>query len=129
MKVTVRAAFIEEGGIGRLPAHGASRIQHVLPFPVAACPVSRNPVEGTVTVTYMPRAGHVLEVVSLMERLQRLCAPAPGNPQSVEEVARALANICARTAEVRVRVHVDVTVLPGPQQLRVTCMDTESAPE
>lgn len=104
-----------------VPATGIALVRHTLPAPRGACPVSRNPVGGTVQISYVPKDTS-LEVVSLQSALGWACARNPGAPQSVEQLARWLATEANLALGVQVRVVVDLQVRPGPQQLLVECV-------
>ncbi|MEK7381665.1 MAG: hypothetical protein AAB262_00070 [Elusimicrobiota bacterium] len=82
--ITVRSQ--PAGVLRTVAAVGIAEVQHVLQVPRGACPVSGNPLSGTLTLTYQP-AGRAIEVVSLHDALAWACSAAPGAPRSVEELA------------------------------------------
>lgn len=121
--ITSTASVIEGTRVQTVPAHCADIVIHELPMVVGACPVSRNPVSGTVRVRYAPRSGPdpwvVCEVVSLHEALAFACSGDETAPRSVESLAAWLGDQVFKAVRVRVRVELDLMVLPGPQRLIV----------
>jgi hypothetical protein len=118
--ITSQAVAIPGTRIRLVPSHGARHVTHELPMPVAACPVSRNPLSGTVRVEYS-RALGALEVVSLHDALAWACSGDPDAPRSVESLADWLARECRIAVGVPVTVTLDLVVNPGPQRLVVRC--------
>ena len=101
-----------------VPSHGSSRIRHILPMPVGACPVSRNPISGTVAIAYRP-PGMALEVVSLADALAWATGRNEGAPRSVEELAAWLAREACASLGAPVAVRLDLIINPGPQRIVV----------
>jgi hypothetical protein len=101
-----------------VPSHGAAHIEHVLTVSRGACPVSGNPLGGTLSIAYTP-SGEALEVVSVHASLAWACAGGPGAPRSVEELASWVAREAAAAVRAPVVVTLDLLVRPGRQRLRV----------
>lgn len=116
--VTRMAARTAGRRILTVPAHRSGRIRHILPAPAGACPISGNPLSGSVTLAYRP-AGVALEVVSLAAALAWATGRNEGAPRSVEELAAWLAEEACAVLGVPVAVRLDLTVNPGPQRLVV----------
>lgn len=100
-------------------AHGVAEVAHVLSVPPGACPVSGNPLSGTLTLRYQPGAV-VVEVVTLHAALAWACSGAPGAPRSVEALAGWAAREVSGAVGVPVVAVVDLVVRPGRQRLTVT---------
>lgn len=107
------------GCLRSVPSHGVSEVVHVLTVPPGACPVSGNPINGTLTLRYQP-AGVVIEVVTLHAALAWACSAAPGAPRSVEALAAWAAKEASTTVGVPVVATLDLIVRPGRQRLAVT---------
>lgn len=116
--VTSRSSFAGER-LRTVPAHGAAELTHVLTVPRGACPVSGNPLSGTLTLRYQPGAV-VIEVVTLHAALAWACSAAPGAPRSVEALATWAAKEASMAVGVPVVAIVDLIVRPGRQRLAVT---------
>jgi hypothetical protein len=116
--VTLRSRTAGSAGLRVVGAHDVSRIEHILRVPRGACPVSRNPLGGTLTLTYSP-AGAALEVVSLHGALAWACSGRAGAPRSAEELAAWAARESANALGVPVTVTLDLTLRPGRQRLCV----------
>ena len=116
--VTSRSSFAG-GCLRSVPSHGASEVVHVLAVPPGACPVSGNPLSGTLTLRYQP-AAVVIEVVTLHEALGLACSAAPGAPRSVEALASWAAKEASTAVGVPVIATLDLIVRPGRQRLTVT---------
>jgi hypothetical protein len=116
--VTRRSASVDASLLRTLPAEGVARVEHVLRVPRGACPVSGNPLSGSLTISYDP-AGLVLEVVSLDHALRWACSGAPGAPRSAEALAAWAATTARPAVGVPVRVRLDLTLRPGGQRLVV----------
>lgn len=117
-KITVRAYRTGESMVLALPAYGARHVEHILQFPIGACPVSRNPLSGDITVSYDPDT-HVAEVASLFDAVAWACSNVAGTPSSVEEFASWLRAEVRSAVVVDVSVVVSVVVNPGGQRLVV----------
>lgn len=100
-----------------LPAQGAGQVEHRVPVPPGACPVSRNPISGDAVVRYQP-ADVVAEVVSLHQLVQ--LAATPGTSRNVEGLAAWLHGQCRLALGVPVEVELTLHVRPGPQVYKVT---------
>ncbi len=103
-------------------AFDAGRVEHVLAVPKGACPVSGNPLSGTLSLTYAPKSGPsggVLEAVSLYDTLNWACSGVPGAPRSVEELARFMARAASAALDVPVEARLDLVIRPGSQRLIV----------
>lgn len=98
---------------------GVGNVVHELPAPRGACPVSGNPLSGTVRISYDP-ADRTLEVVALLDTLRWAASGADGAPRSVEAMAVWLAKESAGAVGVRVAVVLDFIVRPGRQRLIVS---------
>jgi hypothetical protein len=116
--VTLRSRAAGSAGLRVVVAHHVTRIDHVLRVPHGACPVSRNPIGGTLTLGYVP-AGSALEVVSLHAALAWACSGQPGAPRSAEELAAWAARESAKALGVPVVATLDLTLRPGRQRLCV----------
>lgn len=116
--VTTTATSTPGRRLQTVPAHGATRIRHALPAPAGACPVSHNPLSGTVTISYRP-AGAALEVVSLANALAWASGRNDGAPRSVEQLAAWLAEEARAVLGVPVAVRLDLIINPGPQRIVV----------
>jgi hypothetical protein len=116
--VTLRSRVAGSAGLRVVAAHHVSRIDHVLRVPRGACPVSRNPIGGTLAISYMP-AGSALEVVSLHNALVWACSGGAGAPRSAEELSAWAARESAKALGVPVTVTLDLTLRPGRQRLCV----------
>lgn len=99
---------------------GISEVVHVLQVPRGACPVSGNPLSGTLTLTYTP-AGRTIEVVSLFDAIAWACSGAPGAPRSVEELATWAAAESSAAVGGPVTLTADLLLRPGQQRLVVRC--------
>ncbi len=99
-------------------ATGTAEVLHTLHVPRGACPVSGNPLSGTITVSYHPIFCS-LEAVSLHDALLWACSRAPTAPRSVESLATWMAGEAARAVGVPVVVDLDLIIRPGHQRLRV----------
>ena len=103
-----------------LPAQGAAQVEHHVPVPAGACPVSGNPLSGEVVVRYQPTA-LVAEVVSLHQLVVYGATPTnPGTARNVEGLAAWLHRECGRALGVPVEVELTLHVRPGPQVYKVT---------
>lgn len=60
-------------------AFGANQVTHVLDVPRGACPVSGNPLSGTLTLSYQP-TDRVIEVVTLHAVLRWACSGGDAPP-------------------------------------------------
>lgn len=98
---------------------GVASVVHELRAPRGACPVSGNPLSGTVRISYAP-VGCVLEVVALLDALAWAASGADGAPRSVEAMAHRLAAECGAAVGVPVVVVLDLVIRPGRQRLVVT---------
>jgi hypothetical protein len=116
--LTRRSAAVADSHLRVVSSYGAARVEHVLHVPRGACPVSGNPLSGTLSIAYTPTA-QVLEVVSLFNALQWACSGTAGAPRSVEELAAWFARQCASAVGAPVIVALDLVVRPGRQALRV----------
>jgi hypothetical protein len=106
------------GALATMPAQGIAEVEHVVPVPRGACPVSGNPLRGEARFRYQP-AIRVAEVVSLHHLVQRAArAPAPGG-NNVEGMAQWLSVQAQAALGVPVEVELVLTVRPGPQVYRV----------
>lgn len=104
--------------LATMPAQGVAEIEHVVPVPRGACPVSGNPLRGDAWIRYQPR-DHVAEVVSLHQIVQRAArSPAPG-ASNVEGMAQWLRAQVSAAVGVPVEVELVLSVRPGPQTYRV----------
>ena len=101
-----------------LPALGASRVVHVLSVPRGACPVSRNPLGGSVRITYRPR-DVVAEIVSLDQLVKHGARVNPGQARSVEGLGAWLHGELVRALGVEAELVLTVEVMPGPQSYEV----------
>lgn len=116
--ITTTASQADGTRLHTVPAHGVAFVQHKLTMPVGACPVSRNPESGTITIEYRPERA-VVEVVSLHSALAWACSGDTSAPRSVEALAIWLCDQMHRACGVAVRVRLDLQVWPGPQRLVV----------
>lgn len=114
--VTTRARFV--GRLAVVPAPGIRAVVHTVRIPRGACPVSGNPLSGTLTLQYTP-SGYTIEVVSLAAAMRWACSGSASAPRSVEDLAAWAAREAAVAVGVRVVAVVDVVVRPGRQRLRV----------
>ena len=110
-----RRAILPEGcHVHVMPSGGVLDVEHRLSAPVGSCPVSGNPISGTVIVQYEP-AAYVAEAVSL----HQLVTAAPARTRSVEGLCVHLATELARALSCVVTVELDLLIQPGPQVYRV----------
>jgi len=116
--ITRRSGAVDGSLLRLVDAAGATRIEHVLTVPRGACPVSRNPLGGTLTLSYEP-AGRALEVVSLHDALAWACGPAKGSPTSAEGLALWAAKTAAAALGVPVTARLVLLLRPGNQTLTV----------
>lgn len=117
--VTITSTISPVPALAIMPSHGASLVEHILPVPIGMCPRSKNPLSGTLTLRYVPRA-HAIEIVSLT-KLVATIHRSEGGPRSSEGWARAIADLVAKALPgVEITYLMELVVAPGPQQLRVT---------
>lgn len=104
--------------LATMPAQGIAEVEHVVPVPRGACPVSGNPLRGEARLRYRPSI-LVAEMVSLYQLVQRAArAPALG-ANNVEGMAQWLRAQAEAALGVPVEVELVLTVRPGPQVYRV----------
>lgn len=115
--VSARAWRRAGGTLHVLAAQGAGMVEHRIPVPPGACPVSRNPLSGEVIVRYRP-LDVVAEVVSLYQFVQG--AASPGGSRNVEGLAQQIHQECRAALGVDVTVELTLRVQPGPQTYVVT---------
>lgn len=116
--VTLRSRGAGAAGLRVVAAHNVSHIEHILRVPRGACPVSRNPLSGTLSISYQP-TGVSLEVVSLHDAIAWACNGGPGAPRSAEELALWVARTCCDALGVPVSVGLRLILRPGYQVLSV----------
>lgn len=118
--VTSRSRAVPGCRLRVVDSFGVSEVSHVLDVPRGACPVSRNPIDGTATITYKP-VGASVEVVSLHAAMAWACGRNPGAPNSVEQLATWLATETATATAATVSVRLDLLVRPH-QRLAVVAV-------
>ena len=91
-------------------------IVHVLHLTPNLCPASRNPITGSIRVTYTT-AGLVAEVVTLLALLRTVERAS----RSVEEIPARVAEVLSTALGVPVRCTLVASIHPGPQSIEVTC--------
>ena len=116
--ISRRAVATGEVGLHVLSAMGAASVEHVLNMPRGACPVSKNPVSGTIRIAYQPTQV-VIELVSLHRVVEHAARHNPDEARSVEGLARWLHRQLEAAVDVPVVVELDVVVMPGRQRYRV----------
>lgn len=116
--ITTRSIRADGCRVAGVPAHGARVVTHELPVRPGACPVSRNPLRGTLRICYAP-AGLVAEVVTLFDAWAWAQSGADAAPKSAEQLAAWIGSEVATAVEVRVRAELDIVVNPGEQRLLV----------
>ena len=94
---------------------GVVEIGHVLDIPSGMCPVSGNPICGTIELRY--RAAVAVEVVSLHQLVQQA---RHASPKTFEGWCAYVAQVVASAAGVPVEYSASAKVNPGPQTLRVS---------
>ena len=119
-RVSARAWLPDGCRLHVLPALGAGSVSHALPVPAGACPVSRNPIGGTLEVSYRP-ASVVAEVVSLHQLLSYATTEHPEGARSMEGLACWIRREVALALGVPVAVRLTLTIMPGPQVYEVRC--------
>lgn len=105
--------------LSTVDAHGVSTVRHVLRVPPGACPVSGNPLSGTISIEYAP-SGKAIEVVTLHDALLWACSGVGAAPRSVEELAAWMAGQASAAVGCPCVVVLDLLVRPGRQRLVVT---------
>jgi len=90
-------------------------IGHVLDIPSGMCPMSGNPLRGTIELEYA--APVAVEVVSLHQLVQQAQHE---SPKTFEGWCAYVANAVASAVRVPVRYSATAQVNPGPQTLRVS---------
>lgn len=94
---------------------GVVEIGHVLDIPSGMCPMSGNPVSGTIGLSYS--ADVAVEVVSLHQLVQQAQHE---SPKTFEGWCAYVAGAVASAVGVPVEYSASAKVNPGPQTLRVS---------
>lgn len=116
MKITTRA--VESGGRKVMACEAGLRLRHTLRVREGACPYSKNPIRGKITIQYKT-TGYALEVVDLERYVQWVTGGRDGAPMSAEEIAVRAARDLRAALDTPVSVRLVLLVNPGPQVLRV----------
>jgi len=87
------------------------------------CPVSGNPASGSITVTYTPTRGLVVDVDGLAEHVAEYVG-GRGDVREMERAIQSIAEWCAAQAATRVVVVADLEICTVPasrQRMRIRC--------
>lgn len=90
-------------------------VVHRLDIPTGGCPVSSNPLRGTLQVSYQPGT-EVLEVVSLHAMVQQAFTEAGG----LEEALIWLGIALRRTGVHGLHIALSAELRPGPQKIELS---------
>lgn len=112
--VTQRSARV--GNISVMQSESGLSMVHILTLSPDLCPVSHNPISGSIRITYTT-TGLVAEVVTLLSLLRAV----ERDSRSVEEIPSKVASTLVTALGVPVRCTLSATINPGPQAIEVKC--------
>jgi len=98
------------------------RIEHTINLP-PMCPVSGNPAGGSITVTYTPTRGLVVDVDGLSAHVSEYIG-GRGDVREMERAIQSIAEWCASEARTRVVVVADLEIRTVPasrMRMRMRC--------